>query len=63
MEPENNNKTSISTLGEFGLIEHLTHNIKHVNQSTKMGVGDDAAVLSYNKKKILVTTDLFQTTL
>ena len=58
MEPENNNKTSISTLGEFGLIEHLTQNIKHVNQSTKMGVGDDAAVLSYNKKETLVTTDL-----
>ncbi len=58
MEPERNNKTSISTLGEFGLIDHLTQNIKLVNQSTKTGVGDDAAVLSYNKKEILLTTDL-----
>ncbi len=58
MEHKNKIKTSISTLGEFGLIEHLTQNIKHINQSTKMGVGDDAAVLSYNRKEILVTTDL-----
>ena len=51
-------ETEISTLGEFGLIEHLTENMPPVNTSTEIGVGDDAAVLSYGEKKTLVTTDL-----
>lgn len=51
-------RTEISKFGEFGLIRHLTEkfNIKH--SSTVKGVGDDAAVLDYENKKILVTTDL-----
>jgi len=52
------NKTEIATLGEFGLIEHLTENIKLKNPSTRYGIGDDAAVLAYPDKQILVTTDL-----
>jgi thiamine-monophosphate kinase len=51
-------RTEISTLGEFGLIRHLTENIELKNESTLKGVGDDAAVLDYKEKKILVTTDL-----
>lgn len=51
-------RTEISTLGEFGLIRHLTENIKLENPSTRYGIGDDAAVLSYPDKEILVTTDL-----
>lgn len=52
-------KTEISTLGEFGLIRHLTEGIKLQNESSRYGVGDDAAVLSYpSEKQILVTTDL-----
>jgi thiamine-monophosphate kinase len=51
-------RTEISTLGEFGLIRHLTEKIKLHNQSTVKGVGDDAAVLDYQDKKIFVTTDL-----
>jgi len=51
-------RTEISTLGEFGLIEHLTGNVELKNESSKTGVGDDAAVLSYSEKEILVTTDL-----
>ena len=51
-------ETEISTLGEFGLIEHLTENMPPVNSSTEFGVGDDAAVRSYGEKKTLVTTDL-----
>ena len=39
------NRTEISILGEFGLIKHLTDNIKLVNNETKYGIGDDAAVL------------------
>ncbi len=51
-------RTEISTLGEFGLIRRLTEGIKPGNESTRYGVGDDAAVLSYPDKQILVTTDL-----
>lgn len=51
-------KTQISELGEFGLIEHLTKGIKLINPSSKKGVGDDAAVLEYPDKQIVVTTDL-----
>lgn len=51
-------RTEISTLGEFGLINHLTQDITLKNQSTLKGVGDDAAVLEYDDKQVLVTTDL-----
>lgn len=50
--------TEISRLGEFGLIEHLTKGIEIKNSSTKYGIGDDAAVLSYGDKQTLVTTDM-----
>jgi len=51
-------RTELSALGEFGLIDHLTANLKTFHISTLKGVGDDAAVLDYNNKQILVTTDL-----
>ncbi len=51
-------RTEISTLGEFGLIEHLTKEIKPTQDTTVVGVGDDAAVLNYSDKQVLVTTDL-----
>lgn len=51
-------RTEIATLGEFGLIRHLTEKIELKNNSTLKGVGDDAAVLDYKEKKVLVTTDL-----
>lgn len=51
-------RTEISTLGEFGLIEHITKSIEIKNASTLQGVGDDAAVLSYGDKNVLVSTDL-----
>lgn len=51
-------RTEISQYGEFGLIKHLTEKFKTVNESTFVGVGDDAAVLDYKDKKVLVTTDL-----
>ncbi|WP_461632463.1 thiamine-phosphate kinase [Labilibaculum euxinus] len=50
--------TDIASLGEFGLIKHLTKNIKLKHASTNVGVGDDAAVLDYQNKKTVVTTDL-----
>lgn len=52
-------RTEIATLGEFGLIRHLTEGIELKNKSSQYGVGDDAAVLSYPvDKEMLVTTDL-----
>ena len=51
-------RTEISAFGEFGLIKHLTEKFKIENPSTLKGVGDDAAVLNYENKKVLVTTDL-----
>lgn len=59
-------KTEIATLGEFGLIRHLTKDIKHVQPSTVKGVGDDCAVMDFNKGlpvtgdgvRVLMTTDL-----
>ncbi|HEY8783857.1 MAG TPA: thiamine-phosphate kinase [Mucilaginibacter sp.] len=55
---ENQEKTSIEQLGEFGLINHLTKNIKISQKSTVKGVGDDAAVLDFKGKKVLVSTDM-----
>lgn len=51
-------QTPLSELGEFGLITRLTEKIQIKNTSTIVGVGDDAAVLSFPDHKIVVTTDL-----
>ena len=50
--------TEIAKLGEFGLIRHLTKDIKPKNTSTLRGVGDDCAVMHYPDREVLVTTDL-----
>src|SRR6187549_1482898 len=52
------NRTEISSIGEFGLIEHLTNNIELQNASSIVGVGDDAAVIDHFGKQTVVTTDL-----
>ena len=51
-------ETEISKLGEFGLIDRLTHDLEMHNKSTLKGVGDDCAVLEYNDAEVLVSTDL-----
>jgi len=51
-------RTEISSLGEFGLIEHLTKNIELQNASSILGVGDDAAVIDHFGKQTVVTSDL-----
>lgn len=51
-------RTEIASLGEFGLIKHLTEKINLTQPSTKKGVGDDAAVMDFGNKKVLMTTDL-----
>ena len=52
-------RTEIATLGEFGLIRHLTEGIELKNESSRYGVGDDAAVLStpeiFNIQRIVLT--------
>ena len=48
----------IASLGEFGLIDQLTKDIKPNNESTKYGVGDDCAVLHYPASEVLITTDM-----
>src|SRR6187200_491214 len=51
-------RTSISQLGEFGLIDHLTKHFEITQESTLKGIGDDAAVLDFKDKKVVVSTDL-----
>ncbi len=52
------NKTSLSELGEFGLIDHLTKHFKIIHSTTIKGIGDDAAVIDFEDEKAVVTTDL-----
>ncbi len=49
---------TVSELGEFGLIRHLTKDIKLKHKSSILGVGDDAAVIDYSNKQTVVTSDL-----
>ena len=49
---------NINELGEFGLIDHITKKVKIRNSSTRLGIGDDAAILNHSDKDIVVTTDL-----
>ena len=51
-------RTEIASLGEFGLIKHLTEHIRLQNPESRYGVGDDAAVLDFAGQQTLVTTDL-----
>ncbi len=55
---DNSETTNISQLGEFGLIDHLTKNVKLYHPGSQKGIGDDAAVLDYTGKKVLVSTDM-----
>lgn len=58
IEDKNQSRTSISELGEFGLIDHLTQHFEITQKSTIKGIGDDAAVLEFKSKQLVVTTDL-----
>jgi len=58
MSKEKDKDLRISDLGEFGLIEHLTRQVKLHNESSIRGVGDDAAVMDYSGRRVLVTSDL-----
>lgn len=58
LEDKNPQLTPISTYGEFGLIKHLTENFSFKNTSTEISIGDDAAVINPENKKIVVSTDI-----
>ena len=58
LKDKNEERTSLAELGEFGLIQHLTNSIKLSHKSSVKGVGDDAAVLEFGKKQVVVSTDL-----
>lgn len=52
------NRTELREIGEFGIINHLTKNIVFKNEQSVKGVGDDAAVLDFKQKQVVVTTDM-----
>ncbi|WP_400075505.1 thiamine-phosphate kinase [Winogradskyella sp. R77965] len=58
IEDKNPQRTPLSDLGEFKLIEHLTEHFKVTQKSTIKSIGDDAAVLNFEKKQVVVSTDL-----
>ncbi len=58
LEDKTPHRTSLSELGEFGLIDHLTKNFSLKQPSSLKGIGDDAAVLDFKDKKAVVSTDL-----
>lgn len=58
LEDKTPQKTDLEQLGEFGLIEHLTKEIKLQHNSSLKGIGDDAAVLDFSDKKVVMTTDM-----
>lgn len=55
---ENTSRTELESLGEFGLIDHITKHIELTQESTIKGVGDDAAILEFKNEQIVVTTDM-----
>lgn len=58
LEDKTPKKTSLSELGEFGLIEHLTKHFSISQKSTKKSIGDDAAVLDFKNQRTIISTDL-----
>ncbi len=58
MEDQNINRTDISQLGEFGLIDRIASRFKLNREESRTGIGDDAAVLDYGGAPVIVTTDL-----
>jgi thiamine-monophosphate kinase len=58
LEDKSQNLTPIEKLGEFGLIKHLTKNFPIKQKSTEISIGDDAAILSSEEKKMVISTDI-----
>lgn len=58
MKQEENEPTPLTRLGEFGLIEKLTKKLELINETSLLGVGDDAALIRQNNKLTVVSTDM-----
>lgn len=58
LEDKNPQRTALEKMGEFGLIDHLTENFELTQTSSIVGVGDDAAVMDFNGKRTVVSTDM-----
>lgn len=58
LNDKNPKRTSLEELGEFGLINHLTEHFTINHESTLKGIGDDAAVLDFKNKKVVISTDM-----
>ena len=58
LEDKNQSRTSLSELGEFKLIDHLTKQTVIHHSETIKGIGDDCAVIGKGEVQTLVTTDL-----
>jgi len=58
MNNTENSQTPIGNYGKFGLIDHLTRNVRTKLSSTVKGIGDDSAVIDAGSSLSLVTTDL-----
>ena len=58
IEDKNPTKTPLADLGEFAIIDHITKSFSLSQKSSQIGVGDDAAVLNFENKSTLVSTDL-----
>ena len=58
LENKDQSRTSVASLGEFGLIDHLTKHFTVTQPSTLKSIGDDAAVLDFGAKKVVISTDL-----
>lgn len=57
-QPTPPERTNVNSLGEFGLIEHLTKRFPLLNASSKLGVGDDAAVIDNGAFQTVISTDM-----
>ena len=58
LENKNPSKTTLASLGEFALIDHLTQTFELTQESSVLGIGDDAAILDLAKGQTVVSTDL-----
>ena len=58
LEDKNPQRTSLEELGEFGLLDHLTQHFELKQPSSLTGIGDDAAVMDFKDKKVIVSTDM-----
>ena len=55
---EDKNRRDVNELGEFGLIDHLTHSFSNQNPNTIRGIGDDAAVIKNGTQYCVISTDM-----